>query len=118
MPHPKSPHAYEDIRLAFDLALAHNGARKVCADANEAIKWRHRAHRFRSTLRTAVDGLIPPTPYDTLTLRLAGNVVLIELAGLSGMETLDGQPLDSTMIVREDDMVEEARALAKELGVE
>lgn len=123
MPHPKSPHAYEDIRRAFDLALEHGGARRVCANREDAIKWRHRAHRFRATLRgTTVEGLIPPTPYDTLTLTIPVDephvVQLSVVADAGQMETLDGRPLDGAIERADDALAEDARALAKEMGIE
>jgi hypothetical protein len=123
MPHPKSPHAYEDIRRAFDLALANNGARRICTTGPEAMKWRHRAHRFRNALRTPIDGIIPPTPYDTLVLRIAAeepHIVMIAVeVDMGQMETLDGQPLVTDMDAREiDPLLEEAREMARSLGIE
>lgn len=122
MPHPKSPHAYEDIRRALDLALANRGARRVCASASDATQWRHRANRFRNALRQEVEGVLTPTAYDILVMRIRPeepHVVVIELNVDAGaMETLDGQPIAVDRTAGVDALVEEATELAKSLGIE
>jgi len=127
MPHPTSPYAYPDIRHAFDLALANRGARRVCASREEAAQWRHRAHKFRATLRAPINGIIPPTPYDNLVLRITPeepHIVIIAITPqMVDLETLDGRVIDAaapppSTPLGDDPLSTEAIALARSLGIE
>lgn len=78
MSHPTSPHAYPDVREAFDLALAHGQALQPFAGTPDeirraAIRWRQRAYTFRSRLRDElakrIDGPVA-TPYDSILCRV------------------------------------------------
>lgn len=114
LPLPNSLSAYADI--AQDLAALATGGRRVCASRSEAMRWRHRANKFRALLREG-----GTTPYDHLVFKISqseDNVVLIvpQAPAAGHLETSTGAPLAPK--AEEDELMDAARALAKELGLE
>lgn len=109
--------AYTDV--AGDLnAMLPDGGRRVCLNIRAAVHWRHRANKYRALLRSQ-DG---STPYDHFVFRITAqepNVVVVTTAQMGGhIETLDGQRLEPVKEGPTDELTEQARALAKELGLD
>lgn len=86
MAYNKDWSSYRDIRQVLDFALSsEKGVRLACSNLSDAVRWRARFHSFRKLDRHKSKELHDPgheewdtSPYDGLTVRLDGAVVLIE----------------------------------------
>src|SRR5690606_7453634 len=120
---------YEDVAIVLAKALEHGGGRYRLESERAAIRWRHRAYKYRSLLLKqkreelgGFPGIQPTTPYAPLILRVEGNHVEISVhppAGAPGAP--DGTAVDlggEMENEREQAEIEEARRLKEELGIE
>lgn len=104
---------YADIRAVLDAALEAGGGTFACADYGSAVHWRQRAYRFRKLFAETL-GPLKMSPYDTLVLpRLAdgSSEVTITIRQTGGVFT----PANDAP-VGEDELLAEAKALARKLG--
>lgn len=126
---PKAISAYLDCIQIMDRARAARGARLPFEDRGKAVSFRQRCYRVRGLLQQR-DG---DSAFDSLYIQIdplkgpkgspAELVFLLRAASssmLSAMRDLDGKPIkESKQEVEDDDkMLEEARAMAKRLGLE
>ena len=120
---------YEDVAIVLAKALEHGGGRYRLESERAAIRWRHRAYKYRSLLLAqkreelrGFPGIQPTTPYDSLILRVEGNTVEISVnRPVGSFEAPDGTIVDLSGEVeneREQAELEEARRLKEELGIE
>ncbi len=121
-----SPGAYADVEEVLNEALRIGGAKYELETKADATRFTARAYRFRSILydlkrREYEDfkGLRPSTPYDHMFIQKEGNVVVISFRKPAGkLTTLAGEPVEFTASPPRDEMDEQARALALELGID
>lgn len=120
---------YEDVGIVLAKALEHGGGRYRLESERAAIRWRHRAYKYRSLLLKqkreelgGFPGIQPTTPYDSLILRVEGNTVEISVnRPVGSFEAPDGTTVDLSGEMeneREQAELEEARRLKEELGIE
>jgi len=129
MPRPsRTVGNFADVSQVLDAALAAGGARYRLASSGAAIHWRQRAYSLRSLLKkldaqAKADrpGLAIGTKYDSLILRILEDepeVVIIEVLQPHGqLEGMDGKPLQTGEATTHDPLLDEALALAKDLGL-
>lgn len=101
MPLSSNPGQYADVRAVFDAALTRGGVRYELPTEGAATHWRQRAYHFRRLLfqinreqYASTPGILPSTPYDAITLRREGCVIVVTTnRPLGQITSLDGQPL-------------------------
>lgn len=90
--------AYQDVEAILDTILRNGEPAEVKFDShNEALSWRHRAHRFRSAVRQNEElrlGLVTgagSSKYDVLRMTLAGPIVKISFHTANAKLVIGGQ---------------------------
>lgn len=114
---------YDDVAKVLNAVLeSKKDGQLVMDSAAQAIRWRQRAYYFRRLLTD--QALNSKTPYDTMLLRVTGNVVAISFSPPpAGQLLIDGQPVDTSEITPPiglplDLTQEEIDEAAKRLGLE
>jgi hypothetical protein len=111
---------YADLRPILDACLAHDGGTYVCADHGQAVHWRQRAYQFRK-LFAELQGSMSESPYDVIVMpRIPddSSTVVINIRKQIGDFTPRNVDATSVEIPLDVELLEEAEALARQLGVE
>ena len=98
----RNPSAFSDVAPIWQAALTTPGLTLRFESPNRAIYYHQRIYRYRATLikhqeeLSPIPGFYGSTPYDHLTIRREGNVLIFYEKSLTGIAATDaeGNPVE------------------------